>query len=752
MRYCLLFLCITFAALSAQAQSISEDAALIEEGLLAMEDENYRAATRIFKELLASDSLHANAHFYLAQTYHKRRMRLLAARHARLAVRHDKKNVDHLILRHQIGFVNPVPIARARKRAFLGRILDVAPDNPYAHTEIAREHAQIYLNHKGRVRITDFAPASNNIPVTDSPQRGIVLPDQEPVRVQNPFDLDVLQAQGYNTMYVGRKADSSYEKAVSRLTQVLDATPTYVAAYEVLMALYVMKEEHEEMGIQAESMVRALPEHPLSSLFAGYAMYKLGRLGESEAHYQRALELMSEEDLQVYTDVARVLNKDQARRVPADSSTVAEYLKAQDPFLLSEENERILEHYSRLVFADLIFSEPKLDLRGWDSERGDIYVRYGHPKSLYFMTHNIESCGRNGMANIVNFQVFDYGAYHFVFGNHNSSLGITGQSVIGIPTLNEYVLYSPCAQLFANRGLDSGNLDYVLKAKSQIRDMPDDFKLGGNTVNFPHLAAQFRGEGGKTDLLVSYGFPVANELNEERPTASIGIESGAFLLHNTGHPIVSKKSIYRVYSDELLNFDGAVLWPGTHILEADPGSYTLSVEFDRASDSARGADQSEWVLDDYSGAQFSMSDILLAYSIEEHDGADLPDGYFSRNGLEIQAAPWGVYENDASVYFYFELYNIGQTGSALFEYDVEAALIDQKNDKKGLKRLFRFARRNKGNAVAVRFSRTSSSTDANEYLILETETIAPGTYTLVVQVTDKQTGEAVERRRSIYVR
>ena len=103
---------------------------------------------------------------------------------------------------------------------------------------------------------------------------------------------------------------------------------------------------------------------------------------------------------------------------------------------------------------------------------------------MYFMTHSVENCGRNSLANIVNFQVFDYGTYHFVFGNLNSSIGITGHSVLGIPTFNEFVLYSPCAPMFTTGWTEGANMDYVLKAKSQIRDMPEDFDLGGNTVVF----------------------------------------------------------------------------------------------------------------------------------------------------------------------------------------------------------------------------------------------------------------------------
>jgi len=761
MRFLLLLLCLFIATLSTYAQSINRDSLLLSQGLTAFEEGDYNESTALFKKLLGRDSLHARAHYYIAQSYNKRKKRLLAARHARLAVRHDKRNVDHLILRHQIGFVHPVPLARARKRAFLKRILNVEPENPYAHTEIAREHALLYLNHKDRVRVTDFAPPTNMPPGTEldplrgPPARGVSTPGQEPIRVRNPFSINALQSRGYNTVYAGQKADSSYEKAISHLAQAIQSTPSYADAYHVLMGIHAMEGAHEDMWQWAQTMISVLPEDPYSSLFAGYAAYKLNKLQVAEDHFQRGIALMEGVERAVYEDVKRIMNKEQARGIRGDSSRVRAYWVDKDPFFLSDENERLLEHYSRLVFSELVFSEPKLDLRGWDSERGDIYVRYGRPESMYFLTHNIENCGSTGLENIVNFQIFDYGSYQFVFGSLNGSFGFGGQSVIGIPTLNEFVLYSPCAPMFTSRWTDGAQMDYVLRAKSHIRETPTAFELGGDAVTFPYLASQFRGEKGQTDLLVSYGFPVvvgASALPGGQFTSKIGLDAGAFLVTENGVQTESRKAIDEVFRDEMLRFEGAVLWPGTHALAVDPGTYTLSVEFNRSADASRGSNQDIWELEDFSSPAFAMSDILLAYSIEEHEGASLPDGYFSRNGFELKAAPWGVYENNHPVYFYFELYNLASETEGLFEYDVEAALVNRKSQRKGLKNLFRFARRNKGDAVAVRFSRTHDGKDANEYLILETDTIDPGNYILMVRVTEKQTGKSVERRREIFVR
>ena len=50
-----------------------------------------------------------------------------------------------------------------------------------------------------------------------------------------------------------------------------------------------------------------------------------------------------------------------------------------DPLALTQENELRLEFLARVVFADFRWTIDEMDLRGADTDRGDIYVRYGPP-------------------------------------------------------------------------------------------------------------------------------------------------------------------------------------------------------------------------------------------------------------------------------------------------------------------------------------------------------------------------------------
>ena len=57
------------------------------------------------------------------------------------------------------------------------------------------------------------------------------------------------------------------------------------------------------------------------------------------------------------------------------------YWKFSDPLFITEYNERLLEHYSRVAYADLRFGFK--DTAGWKTDRGEVYLRYGEPLFKY---------------------------------------------------------------------------------------------------------------------------------------------------------------------------------------------------------------------------------------------------------------------------------------------------------------------------------------------------------------------------------
>ena len=761
-----LTVCLSYSPIQhVLAQASQGDSTLLHRGIEAYELENYGEAIKIFKRVLNNDSLHAEAHANLARAYSAKGDRIPAANHARLAVRHDRDHIPFLILRHQIGFINPRPLDRARKRRLLSKILDLDPGNAYANRERGRELAQVYFHHRDRVRVSDALPLSS----PPSSSQNIALPDQAPTQIRDPFDINVLESFGYAVVPLDMRAKEAYPEAVAHLVRAVQTDPEMRPAYDLLMGLFAASGKHQEMFNWAETMKSFLPEDAYSHLYLGYASHQLQRSELAEESFLAAQQFLSVEDKVAFEDVSRIMNDDQKKQFKREKSDGgSEYWDRRDPLYLSSYNERENEHYARMVYAQLLFSEPKLDLNGWDSERGEIYIRYGAPSSMYYMTSAVEDCNNGvspyaigmGINNITNFHVFDYGEMKFVFGNPGSVGNIENQTEpnnVGVPPLNEFPLYSPCAVYYQSLASLNAERDYVIRSRSTIRETPTSYQLPGKVVDFPYMTTAFKGEGPQTDLLISFGFPIGSSptlsQRSTTQTSSLGLDTGAFLIGADGVLTSNRYKAEDIYTQEILRFEGTSLWPGSHTLSERSGTYTLSVEFQRESDGAKGAKQDPIVLPDFTRSEFTMSELLLAYYIGEEDEVatgESPRGSIVRNQYDIQPSPWALYENGAPVYFYFELYNLNRGTGGTGNYKVEAFLIDEKSARKNRRRLLRRARRNQG-GVAVSFEGQTANNDTGQYFIMDTEGLTPGTYVLIVQVTDTHNGKTELQEREIFV-
>ena len=117
--------------------------------------------------------------------------------------------------------------------------------------------------------------------------------------------------------------------------------------------------------------------------FSGlYLLHRFRKLGLSAKAFESSFESMDCRVKAAYDDIEFLMPEDE-KKAYRDDPTVysARYWTSKDPRYLTPYNERKLEHYSRLTYADLLYGSPDLKLRGWDTQRGQIMVRYGPPKS-----------------------------------------------------------------------------------------------------------------------------------------------------------------------------------------------------------------------------------------------------------------------------------------------------------------------------------------------------------------------------------
>jgi GWxTD domain-containing protein len=158
----------------------------------------------------------------------------------------------------------------------------------------------------------------------------------------------------------------------------------------VLCHLYMALAERQNwtqlQGVAAERAATT-PDDAWARLALGLAHHRLGESAQAAAAFDSAVRLLPTADLLRLTRLNRILPPDDSasyaklgpvRRAHTDSV----YWMLADPLWLTPENEHRLEFLSRATFAELRWTADDYGMRGADTDRGDIFVRYGPPPAV----------------------------------------------------------------------------------------------------------------------------------------------------------------------------------------------------------------------------------------------------------------------------------------------------------------------------------------------------------------------------------
>lgn len=801
-------------ALFASARiAVAQDAAeLVEQGIAAFREERYEAAAAAFERATRVDPNYAEAYFLLARVYAETPLRdnRKADRALDRALELEPDNIRYLVgrlqqLRRDASNFFTERIREAKRMELARRILRIDSTNAFAHEDLGRVYIHDFWRYRNAIMIPNMRfsndPGGNGVGRQFSQARvrednttnpidlrgqnlDAAFLDQldgagiETVFQADRFDLELLAQRGVPVLDLSRRAQEAYERAIGHLKQALASDPRRRGVYTDLMEIYMLKGAYAEAVEMLSDMVTFFPDDPATWLYLGLAQYRLRNMDAAHEAFENAFRFMDEEERAAFSSLDYFLTEDEKRTYEADPVAYASrFWTSKDPRYLTYYNERKLEHYARLVYADLLYASEDLKLRGWDTERGRILVRYGVPKSDVVLVpgetgSSLESVLRDVMkrpggelaleradtegdlqmaaqrlmalygspadmleeANTYN--IWDYGDFRFVFED---------------PYRNqEYRLYSPSAEQ-VNNGVNPWLNDYVIRARETFRKIPERYvyEAPGRQIQLPYLVTAFKGEEGKADLYVHYGVPITQMPEAGQETINVTANVGAFLISSARDILVEeRRTIYGLQTSKIVPFAETRLWVDSHQMSAPPGKHEVSMEFETASGGTVAVQRREVEVPDFSAGNLALSDLMLAYRVEEVAGDQQVRGSeLVRHGLAITPAPWSVFSAGQPIYLYFETYNLGRNAEGRTDYEVEA-LLAPKDRSKGIAKLFKgIFGGDKG--VAVRLPASGTSADDGQYLILDATNQEPGLYTLVLRVHDNVSGKEVHREMDL---
>ena len=815
MRRLLLVLALVWAAgapNNAAAQSES-----LEEGKQAFREERFADAARIFEREAYSNPESAEAHFLVARVYFETPLddKRKARRALDIALVLEPDNVEFLVARLQQyrteswNFVSE-RLKEARRLEVSRKILKIDPDNAFAHEEFGLVNIRDFWRYRNAIMLPTLSfgyTGATRQSVDPALSAGVAIEDEntdideliqqqefegnfnditvtgdpDDVFLNDRFDLETLQAQGVPVVNLSKRADRAYQRAIGHLKKAIEVDPRRRSVYDEMMQIFALKGEYEDALLMLEEMYRFFPEDSDLWRYFGLAHYKLGSMDAADRSFSTAFEFMPDVEAQAYEDLHLFLTREEQRLQEVDPvAYAAQYWTSQDPRYLTSYNERKLEHFFRLTYADLLYGSPDLGLRGWDTERGQIMVRYGPPVNdvvLHPSTDGVFSAretlvgaiartvdgasgegtstvgrvveGSGSFGNVLStageafeqmnaYNIWEYGAFRFVFED---------------PFRNgEYRMYSPPAEASVTQ-VNSWRNDYVIRSNETIREHPQRYEYiaPGRQIELPFLVTAFKGEAGRTDLFVHYGVPI-NEYDAAEDMIEITANAGTFLIGAQRDILVERRrTIYGLRTDQVVEFEEQNLWVDTQAMQAPPGDHEVSVEFETASGQTVAVQRRPITVPDFSGARLSLSDIMLAYRVENTaDGKALGASEIVRGDLSILPAPWSVYATDWPIYLYFEIYGLGVDPNGATDYDVEIRL-SPKQQRKGVRRLIGGILGGADEGVSVSYHGSGREADERLYQILDASKQEMGLYSLTLRVRDNVTGQRSERRQDLFL-
>ncbi len=657
-------------------------------GVALLEQGDTHKAIEEFRAAVHEDYKFADAHARLAEAYFRLNTieaRRLAAEAYELAIRYDPQNADYHLALGRVQAAQSFD--RYAEKSFL-KTIEVAPERPEAYVECGA----IYIRR-------------------------------------------------------WRDQDKDLRKAYDLLVQGYDKGST---DRDLLYTLGRVSNELEEYGMAEEALLRILVDDPsdTEALFQyGAALQGRGKLEEAEEAYWNAILETSRESRALFLGIDGYAENLGLGSGEADAAVVAEFgrrlWRNRDPDLSTEANERLLEHWRRILQADLRFEAPRAGLRGRDSARGQSHIRYGPPlERASFLDETKRKLRKDEIA-----------------------LGMEDDQVERNPRPVEvwtYEMEGKHFQLtFRDRFLDGqfgfafdeGRTD-ARRWETMIREIPE-FHLPlyeGTQIRMIADACSFLRDPGITRQEIYYAVP-AEDLGFVKE-GDVWTEKllRRILIYNEDWEIVARETttVITQVSGTLTNVRrGALIHQSDYNLL--PGRYLAAISVEDEREELIGLTEVALDVRAFDSSSLMISDIQLARAIRPSPGRTP----FDKGDLTVEPEPTRRFRRAKPVHFYYEVYGLALDGSgrSSFKATVRVIPIDVEDAGglwEGIRRLFR-RKPSTPPHIANTFTYEGASSFSPRRLSLDLAPLRFGRYVLTLSIQDTVAGTETGTSTTFYV-
>jgi len=527
-------------------------------------------------------------------------------------------------------------------------------------------------------------------------------------------------------------AEDLHEQAADYYKQAIATNPKFNDAYYRLALIYYEFNDYDEMIQLLESAVKIMPGDKNCHLFLGFAYQRVGRFSQAEIEYQLAKRLMSFSEKEFLESIEIILSPEQKKQYSHISNVERKSLHqtfwiSKDPFYLTELNERELEHFSRVAYANLRFSKPEKNIEGWQTDQGKVMIRYGKPVHKYRTRPYLGAFvgdGRNPLHH--SREIWIYPGFDFIFEDR---------------------------YLSDNYDFAWGNrpgTDYKEIYEDMIKKNPDHYQLIPDSQFFdvPYDMVAFMGQNERTQLVYCYSIPVDDLQPGGSQKQQFELLQGIFLFDKSWNLVVKRKKNISFRNDDLVNINSKSYFNHLMSVELNPGDYYCALEFEDISSGKRSRVFREFQVDTFFYDQFQMSDILFATELEPPN-LNVPP---SRSDFKFSPNPLRAYRIGQPIKIYYEIYNLSRDHAGETHYKIEYRIGKDFQSKSSIKKLLtNMGIMKKGGEVTAGYEYSGRAGSELQYQSIVLDPNVTGKIVISLKATDLVTGAIAERQEKFTI-
>ncbi|MGB5528915.1 MAG: GWxTD domain-containing protein [Ignavibacteriaceae bacterium] len=540
----------------------------------------------------------------------------------------------------------------------------------------------------------------------------------------------VLQVESDPALSFDRFAIEDFLKAERFFKSAIKSDSSCLDAYIHLANMYEDIGEPEKGIAYLKKVIDFDPENKEAILLLGLLYYKTSQIDSSSSAYETALNLMNakeKDDFKFQSASFLVQNNlSDKLNVPADSEfeqTVNNYWKVSDPLFLTDYNERLLEHFSRVIYSNLKFSLRDAGLPGWDSDRGETVIRYGEPIKRVRYRPYINAGGRTQLMLKTDFWYYKDKVLGFVDEYWNENYRFSSPR----PGSRHVSQFPGDADFFMNDLRRTEPESYNPKFEGPVIQVPI------NIVQFKNLE---RDSLPNTQVYINYALDSYKKISPD-DRYPLAHKYGIFFFKEDSE--IETKKLDRIidldYKRDLKISLFEEYMINSVLVDLPPDSGVLAFEIIRDTDNGVFAKRTNFKIKNFSETGLDISDIILASDVNKSDNLSI-----RRKDLNLLPNPLNTFTVITKIFIYYEVYNLSsdEKGISNFEQQITISKI---NETSGLENFFNsligiIGLGDSENTLTLTTEYQSYERDTPVYLQLDMSKYEKGDYKINIEIKD----------------